>query len=468
MNNERIYKVAYYLRVSKEDLQEKDESSSIYNQRLILDNYIKEVNSISNVEFVKINEYIDDGFSGTNFKRPAFKKMLKDIDNKIIDCIIVKDLSRFGRDYLAVGTYIEVLFSSMNVRVISVNDNYDSYNKNNSDVHVIAFTNYINTLYAEEISKKVKRTFETKRLNKEYVAATCPYGYIKTKDFEGKTILEIDDVTAPIVKEIFSLRLNGLSTINIANLLNERNIPSPSSIKASRKGKIINTKWIYQNVQRILDNEIYIGIVSLGKYRTIDYRIKKIITVEKSEQVQLKDRAPAIIDVDDFELARKLKYMPTYSANNCESIFSGLLFCADCSQNLIKKSTKNKSGIHYWYGCSSKLTNNGCTMHKIMHSDLYEKVKRAIQNHIEKIIEKKDLIHKFFYKQTKDDIYCTKILEDINWVNMFISYKDCDLSRIMVLRLIERIDIYEDDEIEINFRFSKEFDELSKDIEENM
>lgn len=215
------YKVAAYLRLSKEEYSNEKESNSITNQKIIIDNYLKE-----HKEYKLIDYYIDDGCSGTNFDRPEFQRMLEDIKNKKIDVIIIKDLSRLGRNYIETGNFVEVVFPAMGVSVISVDENYemDSLDYYGSDY--VPLKNLFNDMYAKDISKKVRSSLIVKKHNGEFVGKLAPYGYIK--DPKDKHKFLIDKNVSHIIRKIFDMILDGKSRREVADFLNDNDILTPS------------------------------------------------------------------------------------------------------------------------------------------------------------------------------------------------------------------------------------------------
>ena len=230
-NSKKIYQAAIYVRLSKEDgdvaTVGKRESNSISNQKDLIKNFLKDKKDI-----VVVSERVDDGYSGSNFERSAFQMMLEDIKKGIVDCVVVKDLSRFGREYIDAGKYIERLFPALGVRFIAINDHYDSLEgKSQADEIVIPFKNLINDAYCRDISIKIRSHLEVKRKNGEYIGAFTPYGY--QKDSDNKNKLVIDVYAAGIVKEIYRMKLSGMSQTAIANALNKQGVLSPMEYKHS-------------------------------------------------------------------------------------------------------------------------------------------------------------------------------------------------------------------------------------------
>jgi len=248
------YKIAAYLRLSKEEFSNEKESNSITNQKLIIDNYLK-----NNKEYKLVDYYIDDGYSGTNFNRPEFQRMLEDIKNKKIDVIIIKDLSRLGRNYIETGNFIEVIFLGMGVSVISVDENCEIDSSDYYGDDYLPLKNLLNDTYAKDISKKVRSSLIVKKYNGEFVGKLAPYGYIK--DPKDKHKFLIDKNVSHIIKKIFDMILNGKSRREVADFLNDNDILTPSEyLKINTdKDTTIMKKWNPEMVNSILRNENYTG-----------------------------------------------------------------------------------------------------------------------------------------------------------------------------------------------------------------
>ena len=339
------FKTSLYLRLSKED-EKVGESESIVNQKILLKNFIK---SNEDLELVSIK--IDDGYSGGNFERPAFKELMEDIRNKEINCIVVKDFSRFGRDFIEVGKYLEEIFPFMNVRFISVNDNYDSFkSKDLTDNLIIPFKNLLNDTYLRDISLKVRSSIYAKIDKGEYIGAFATYGYLKTKDENNKNVLIVDEEASKVVKDIFKYRLNGLSASKIAIKLNEQGILSPMEYKNSI-GLKFNTsfkknnrgKWTAQTIFRILGNPVYIGTLEQKKYLKPNYKIKKTIIVPKDNRVIIENNHEPIIDKDVFYTVQNLMLRDTRVAHNKEKVYllSGIAICGECGAKIEEYICKN-------------------------------------------------------------------------------------------------------------------------------
>lgn len=302
------YKAAGYIRLSKADRKEnRYYSDSIYNQKKIIEEYVKKRTDIILKDF-----YIDDGYSGLDAKRPQYKRLLCDIENGIINCIIVKDLSRIGRDYIEVGRMIKFYFNKKNVCFISVADGYDSQQCDNElySPFYMYMKSIVNDEYSRDISLKVRTGLEVCMRNGEYVGAFAPYGYLKSS--EDKKKLVPDDKVTDIIKMIFMLRADKKSLQAIADRLNKMNIMTPFEYRKSKecayktpfalqKTESVKKKWYPQMIKRILTNEIYAGVLVQSKSKKLNYKIKKMIKTEEGDRIRCEKSELAIVDRELFE-----------------------------------------------------------------------------------------------------------------------------------------------------------------------
>ena len=269
MRDKSFFQVGFYIRLSRED-GDKGESESISNQRSILQRYVKE----NNLYFVK--EYIDDGVSGTTFDRPGFRKMLKDIEDGIINMVISKDLSRLGRDYIKTGFYIENYFPQNNIRYVAVIDGIDTYiDSINNDV--TPFKAIMNDMYAKDISKKIRSVYREKQKQGEYICSVTAYGYKKHPTIKNKLI--IDENVKDVVEKIFKMYLNGYGSGAIVDYLNKNKYLSPLGYRKMgivQDKKKLGYNWNEVTICNMLKNEVYIGNTVQNKKNVISYKIKKI------------------------------------------------------------------------------------------------------------------------------------------------------------------------------------------------
>lgn len=384
------YRVAMYLRLSQDDEKyDKDfkaESNSISNQRLQIQDYIDK-----NEEMELASEYVDDGYSGINFERPAFKEMMEDVITGSINCIVVKDLSRFGRDYIDSGRYLQRVFPSLDIRFIALNDNYDSFTASETEKNlVIPFKNFINDNYCRDTSAKVRSVCKVKRKQGQFISNYAPYGY--EKDEEDKHKIVIDKEVEYVVRKIFSMKLEGYSSYSIAKHLNDNGIPSPMEHKKA-KGIRYKTgfstkavaKWDTPAVNRILTNEVYIGTLQQGKREKINYKLDKVVSKDKSDWIEIEDNHEAIIDPHDFEIVQKLLKCDIKAKNVGEKadLFSGLLFCKDCNAQMTKKVDKRGKTPTIYYICSSYNKGQDCSRHSIKQEELQRTVLEMIRHYIQ-------------------------------------------------------------------------------------
>lgn len=393
MKSQSLYNVAEYIRLSRED-GDKAESDSIGNQRKFIADYIKRKS-----DFCLYDTYIDDGFSGTNFNRPNFLRMIADIEAGKVNCVVVKDLSRFGRDYIETGRYLERYFPDHNVRFISITDNIDSF-KQAYDM-LMPIKNIFNEQYARDISKKVHASMTAKQNNGEFIGAFASYGYRKAPSDKNKLV--IDEYAAGIVRRIFALYVGGCGKARIAYLLNEEGILCPSEYKRLNGYHYRNCNrlghtcyWTYSTIHNILQNEMYIGNMVQGK--TVRHMRKRAEAKDKTDWIIVKGTHEAIIDEATWRRAQSLLNRRTRSLdlNSNVSIFAGFLKCGDCSRALAKKNYSAKNGkktIKYYCGTYMRSGRNYCTPHAISHTVIegiiLDDLKTIIQSiaDVRKIIE---------------------------------------------------------------------------------
>ncbi len=372
-----------YLRLSKED-GEKVESNSISNQREMINAYARKN------QFTIVGEYVDDGYSGANFDRPNFKEMIKDAYDKKFDTIIVKDLSRFGRDYIEAGKFMQRIFPENGIRFISVNDNYDSKSADMNDTHLILpIKNFINDSYCRDISNKVKSSQKIKRERGDFISAFAPYGYKKSD--ENKNKLMVDEQAAPNIKNIFDMKLMGYSSKAIADELNHLGVLTPRKYKESQGFKcngfqnIKGGNWSAKAVNRIIENEVYIGNTLQGKSITLNYKNKKQIEKEKEEWIRVENTHEAIISKEIFAIANTMLKRDLNNSRGKDKIdiFTGMLFCKECGSSLIRRTVKYKEREEIFYICSKYNKEKYCSRHSIKEETLIKAVSKTIKSYIE-------------------------------------------------------------------------------------
>lgn len=391
----RRWKMGGYIRLSKEDLKKtregKDDSNSVKNQRdLLNDFYRKHID-----EFESMDEYVDDGHTGTDADREDFQRLLADVMSGRINCVIVKDLSRFARNYSDAGSLIDNLFVQMGVRFISLAENVDSYRDPDSVSSIIVpITNVMNDQYCYQTSKKIRQVFDYKRRSGQYIGSFAPYGYIKAP--KDKHQLIVDEEAAEIVKQIYSLCLQGTTKRHISFYLNEHGVPSPTAYRRAKGLPVSSTSddpmWGDRVIWNILTNPIYTGDLVQGRRRVKSYKVHEIEAVPEEEWVIVPDTHEAIIDKESFEKVQGLLKRDTRSAPKSRELhlFSGFLRCADCG----KAITRSQSGKNIYYACSTykKRSRLACSMHSIKHNRLEAAVLFAIQQQVHLAVSYSELV----------------------------------------------------------------------------
>lgn len=388
---DRDYKAAIYLRLSKEDGDfsfsgEKLESDSISNQRLLIMEYLKK-----HPEITVVREYCDDGFTGANFERPDFNKMMDAVRAGEIDCIVVKDLSRFGREYIGSGEYIQKVFPRLGIRFIAINDHYDNAQPGAADNElVLPFKNLMNDSYCRDISIKVRSNLEAKRRNGQFVGTRVVFGYMRSPD--NKNQLVIDPEAAPVVQDIFKWKVEGLSPAQIADQLNTANVPSPieyKKAKGSKQRTCFQTKqvalWSAVAIYRILKNEIYTGTLVQGKTTSPNHKVKKTVTKPSNEWSRTENAHDPIIAPAQFDLVQRLMQDDTRSPVGTKGVhpFSGKIFCADCGSPMVRRVTRTGGHEYAYFICGgNKNDKNSCSSHSIKESVVYDTVLAVVQGHI--------------------------------------------------------------------------------------
>ncbi len=518
--------IAYY-RLSEKDKRDKKKaiSDSIENQKKLIREYVSHQ---ENAELV--DEFFDDGYTGTNYDRPGFIDLLNAIKAGRADCIVVKDLSRLGREYIETGKLLEQIFPSMGIRFVSVNDGYDSSCPKQSDDILIPIKNLMNETYCRELSYKLRRQFAVQRGNGEFLGAFASYGYCKSPDDKHKLV--IDEYAAGIVKGIFYSKMQGYSQQAIANTLNAEGVLSPAQYKKHcgyRYKSGFTTEatpmWTAVAVTRILVNRIYIGDLIQGKRGTPNFKIKKEKLRKPEEWVVVENNHEPIVDFLVFEVVQRMLTRDTRCAPTQTAVtpLSGMVFCADCGRSVLIRSVTRSKKKFLYYVCSTYKNSQGCSSHSIEKNKLETAILNAVRIQIQTVVNLDEIIAKINlsdihdaklkklrrqlaekekelegYREFKDrllealtdnliekdeytrmrDKYraledeCDAIIESLHekissvdldgivertWVDQFAKYNGVqELTREMVVTLIDRIIIHEDKRIEIVFNFKDE------------
>lgn len=539
---DQTFKVAIYLRLSKEDDDlscssgAKSESNSISNQRKLIYDFMK-----SHPELELYDEYKDDGKSGSNFDRAEFQRMMKDIEAGKVNCVIVKDQSRFGRDYIDVGKYKEKIFPKLGVRFITINEGYDSLSATSSDDLAFTINSFVYDFYIRDISTKIRTNLTAKKQNGEYAGAFVAYGYVKDSDDKSKLV--VDPFAANVVRDIFRWKIEGLSPQNIAVRLNELGIPSPAEYKrlsGSNYKTSFQTSskaiWSHVSVRRILKNEIYLGVMIQGKRTTPNYKTKTVVTKAESEWLRVEGTHEAIISVRDFELVQELLKDDTHcrAGDVTVPVYAGRIYCGDCGATAVRKTVSYAGKRYVYYVCNAnKHDKTVCSRHSIREDVLDQVIYQTVRHQIdllldvdkalrqfenlswekhklkqldasieiqEEVVRKNNtlrlgiyedlragLLDRSEYESLKKELAerideATAAIEKLNkekreildgvskqqsWVEQFRQYENVtELTRPMVIHLIERINIFEDSNIEIVFRHRNQIEEILQFISE--
>ena len=393
MKVENFYNVAVYLRLSRDDepYGSSAESNSIRSQRDMIRSYIREQDDMEIYDI-----YVDDGWSGANFDRPSFKRMMEDIRAGHVDCVIVKDLSRFGRDYIEAGRLIQKTFPAFSVRFIALNDNFDSLTADfNEKTLVLPVKNFINDAYCSDISKKVKSHQQVKRERGDFIGAFAVYGY--RKDPGNINHLVVDKYAAGIVKKIFAWRIAGLSNLAIAEKLDGMGILSPMEYKKSQGEKFstgfitnIKTRWSAVAVKRILTNELYMGMMVQGKSEKTSYKVRRLTEKPREDWIRVADTHEAVVSAEDFKTVQRLLEVDTRASAGKEGchIFTGFLYCGDCGEPMIRRVNRYKDTKKVYFICPTRNKGLGCTRHSIPEEKLRSLVLAGLQQQLALFLDK--------------------------------------------------------------------------------
>jgi len=387
-NQKQYYKVGIYIRLSRED-GDKEESSSVTSQREILKRFIKENNDL-----LFVNEYVDDGYSGTNFERPAFKQMKRDIEKGIIDTVITKDLSRLGRDYIDTGNYVQRYFPEHNVRYMALLDGIDTL-KDAGMNDIAPFKSIINDMYVKDFSKKIKSALHEKKKSGKFLGASTPYGYMK--DPENRHHLIINESEAKIVREAFELYLQGKGLTKIAQIFTEKGYEVPGvsrNIKPSNKTALYNC-WKQTTISRMLKNIVYVGDLEQLKRTKLNYKSKIRVDVPKENRILVKGTHEAIVSQEIFdEVQKRISGNSSFKGTKHDYLLKGLLFCEECGARLMLSYSHKYYQKHGEYKYTTvcytytKLYNKACTRHANSISAIEEVILNNIKGVCKKYLRK--------------------------------------------------------------------------------
>ena len=462
----KSFRVGLYIRLSRED-GDKEESSSVTNQREILKRYVSE-----QPNFFIVKEYVDDGWTGANFDRPKFKEMIADIEAGIIDTVITKDLSRLGRERLGVGHYTEIYFPEHNVRYIALLDNIDTYFDAGMN-DMAPFKGVINDMYVRDISKKIRSSLIERKKAGNFLGVTAPYGY--QKDPNNKFHLIINEKEAEVVKRVFRLYLEGNGLTRIAQILTKDGIPVPGESRDIGKTRrtALYSSWKQTTIRRILDNRVYLGELVQFKRRKINYKSKRRINVPEEERYICKGTHEAIIDEEDFNTIQNiLKKNKSFKGTRHDYLFKGLLYCAECGARLnitysnyaLKKYGEYRyTTICYSY---SRLYSDICTRHsnsipeleEVLIKHIKEVCSRYINENLQdELISMAKKQKQFELKQITNEKKLETISQKISDIGLYI--KNLYMDKVKGV-------VSENDYVSLVADFTKDRDNLIKEKEE--
>lgn len=409
----KIWNAAVYVRLSKED-GDKIESDSITSQKDILSEFVNHKDDIKISDF-----YIDDGWSGANFERPAFSRMMSDIYAKKVNCVIVKDLSRFGRNYADSSRYIDDIFVKLNIRFIALNSGVDTVCEHTNPATqciTVGIQNVINESYIANTSVSIRGALDINRKQGKFIGSFATYGYLKDPDDYHKLV--IDDEAAEVVRTIFKWFIEGKSVIGITKNLNALGIPNPSEYKRQKGFNYKHTNknndglWCDSTVRRMLRNQMYIGNMVQGKNTNLSYKIKKCRAKPKEEWIIVESTHEPIIDKETFEKAQSLFNRNTRTSPKKTEVdlFSGFVKCADCHRAMSKKVNNHTYGVYKYYRCvtASKKSKTACSPHSIRIDVLEKTVLSSIQNMIDTAVELEKILDKINKQAVKNGDTLTK------------------------------------------------------------
>lgn len=518
-----VFDAIGYYRLSK--FNKNTKSESITNQKKLIHEYVAR-----HPEIRLVDEKEDKGYTGTNYDRPGFQAVMDAVNSGRVNCVIVKDLSRLGREYIETGKYLEMVFPALGVRFISINDDIDSDVENDANDLLIPVKNIMNETYCRELSRKLRRQFRLQRSNGEFMGAFTCYGY--RKDADDKHRLVIDDYAAEVVRGIFQLKMKGYSNQAIADYLNHEGVLSPICYKRQlglnyKSGftKAGTGKWGPMAIRNILTNPVYVGTLVQGKRGTPNYKVKQIkVRSEKEWSVVEKNHEP-IIDQLIFLTVQQMLQRDTRTSPLEETVqpLGGVLFCADCKRAMCRRSVKRGSKVFYYYVCSTSKRGGACSSHSFSQKKLEDIVLRAIQKQIEIVVEldallaqigqsdvlavklkgidmqyaeknqeldnyrefrmklletlhdgliersEYDMMHKKYTKliettekamaalNERRETLVADSASERTWMAKFAKYRNVQtLTRDMVVNLIDKIYVYEDKRIQIDFNYKDE------------
>ena len=463
---QKNYIAGLYFRLSQED-ERQGESVSIENQRTMLRKYAEEHG------FEIHGEYIDDGISGTTFDRPEVQRLLDDAKTGAINTIIVKDLSRFGRNYIEVGQYVDYVFPAFGIRFIAIQDNVDTANRDSGAMEMMPIMNIFNEWHAANTSKKIRAVLKSNAKDGKYHARKAPYGYVKS-DTEKKTPI-IDEEAAAVVKRIFEMRASGLSPHKIADILNEENIPNPSKYSMEKYG-IVGRKenmglWSFCAVNSVLNNPTYLGHMVQQRWSSISYKNHKRYKKDESEWVVVHNTHEPIITQEQWDKVREVEKSVAQGRKTKRGYthpLSGFLYCADCGGKMKMNSINRNGKVDFNFNCGNhvRLGKSYCFSHFIQAKDIEAIVLDDIRTMAQRIVLDEKTIREDFIRHNAE--LADKAVKSAKKELQIKRKRTEELSRLMQLAYEDRLKGKMPEDICLNFiqRYSEEQKKLEAEIAE--
>ncbi|MGN1342812.1 MAG: recombinase family protein [Bacilli bacterium] len=432
----KTYNTALYIRLSRED-GDNMESESIINQRELLQMFLEKTEE----KLVYFDEYVDDGYTGSNFDRPSWKRLMADIDSGKVNTIITKDLSRMGRDYISMGEYIERIFPERGIRYIAINDDIDTLYET-PGLEFLQFKLMFNDYYLKDTSKKIRKIVKAKKEKGQFLGWKAVYGYLKDPNDKHKII--VDEEIRPIIERMFNLSLEGKSPRQIANIFSMEKIPTPSVYANLNRGmkSTAYELWCPRTIEEMLTNETYIGNLTQGRRKKLNYKSKKEIRTPKEEWIITENTHEAIIDKDTFNTVQDLlkKNKNKDNKENLE-LLSGFMFCKECGHAIgINKSSdgRRKYCACTYYTSHSKF--GLCTPHSNNYNKLETAVLDTIREMCEEYVDSSTFKDKVEEAKKKND-FRIKLQKDINALDRRIDSNTTYIDKIYEDKLKGNIDI---------------------------
>lgn len=476
----KTYNTALYIRLSRED-GDNMESESIKNQRDLLQMFLEQTKE----NLVYIDEYVDDGYTGSNFDRPSWKRLMTDIDNGKVNAIITKDLSRMGRDYISMGEYVERIFPERGIRYIALNDDIDTLYET-PGLDFLQFKLVFNDYYLKDTSKKIRKVVKAKKESGQFLGWKAPYGYKKDPNDKHKII--VDEEIRPIIVRMFNLVLEGKSPRQIANIFSDEHIPTPSIYANLNRGmkSTAYELWCPRTIEEMLTNETYIGNLTQGRRKKLNYKSKKEIRTPKEEWIISENTHEAIIDKATFDTVQKLlkknKNKPT--GNNIQ-LLSGFMVCKECDHAI--GINKSSDGKRKYCCCSYYLSHSKyglCTPHSCNYDKLenavLEEIKSMFQNYVDsttfedKVNEAKRQNDVRIKKQKEINILDRKIKGHLSYIDKVYEDKlngniDMEMYNRLTIKYKEEINIWKSQKEDLEKELSNISEkETTKEKEETL